>query len=734
MSRRSTCLQGTSVQFHPDNDDIVIRSDEDSLEVEEEPEYIPTKKRRKAAKSTVADTDEDKKTKKVRGRRGILSSLREFPLDVLFEIFGQLNPKDLINLSRTTKELRGILMNRSNLFIWKNSRAQVEGLPEIPRDLNEPQYAALAFDGHCHKCLTTPVQTVIWTARMRLCKKCIQEDFVPVSTLEAETRLESALINLVPLFEDRHRFRRRGSHANLFYSLSFATKLKEETACYRTQGILRERTPGYAEWFKGKSEKMQEMQAVSEPTSYVIHGSHVRWKHAKLCAAWLENRKNDRTDELDEARRLRREGIVERLTALGWGEEIPHHLEEIESHKLVRQPKELTDRIWKNIEAPLVEFLTGLKKTRLEIAHTRIIQERRELASQVYKTFRETFPADTVFPANVDMISPEPFRAIIEDTSINPEVKVTEETFAAALLQVPDFSAKWRRSKDEELVEIMKTMVTNSTKADLHLATTFFRWSTSSEAVGYPQILVCSSAIAFSSYEYTDETHTLRQALRENPWNAKSLIRFNIQASLNVRAVVEACGLDPDVTTAAEMDEINPAMECLACNDVTYGRLIMRWIQTANHSCATPSWRCLKPDDELRVEAQEKKVFTAAARSFGYASSSWRANYCCKFCDIFPKITWNELEVHLLTTHKIDQISLEMVKHSLGADISTRFPRPLRLKPPVVEAENKEAGTASGASGGGSKEAANTEALALSGPTNEDETKEAGVSSEEVNI
>ncbi|KAJ7773276.1 hypothetical protein B0H16DRAFT_143634 [Mycena metata] len=700
MSRRSTRLQGNSVQVHPIDEDVVIQSDEeDFLEVSEEEAELPQKKRRKGAKSTKDAADEGQRLKKVRGRRGILSSLKEFPLDVLFEIFSQLNPKDLINLARTTKELRGILMNRSNAFIWKDSRAHVEGLPEIPRDLNEPQFAALAFDSHCHKCLTTPVQTIVWTARMRLCKKCIQEDFVQGHTLVAKTGLESALINLVPSFEERHRLRRRGWYTNLLQSLSFATKLMEETACYRTQGVLKERTPGYSEWFKGKSNEMQEMQA-----------------HARLCAAWLENRKNDRTDELDEARRHRREGILERLTALGWGEEIPHHLQEIELHKLVKQPKDLTDRIWKNIEAPLVEFLTGLKITRLEIARTRIIRERRQLASQVYKKFQQTLPADTVFPPKVDMISAEPFRAIIEDTSINPEVEVTEESFAAALLEVPDFSAQWRRRKDEELVEIMKTTVPNSTKADLQLATTFFAWSTSG-AIGYPQILVCSSAITFDAYAHRDETHTLQQALGENSWNANNLIRFNARAFRNVRAVVEACGLDPDVTTAAEMHEINPAMECLGCNSDTHGRYISRWIHTANHSCATPSWRCLKPDDELRVEAQEKEIFKADRYN-------WRTDYCCKLCDIFSKTTLHELKVHLFTTHNIEQMSLDMVKHSIDAEISTRLPRPLCLKPPVVEAEKKEAGT-SGTSEGGSKEA-----VAVSGPTSEGETKDAGVPSE----
>ncbi|KAJ7040353.1 hypothetical protein C8F04DRAFT_254471 [Mycena alexandri] len=683
MSRRSTRFQGTlaSTSAQPIDEDIVTHSDdEDFFEVEEEPEFVPKKKRRKSAKSTVSP--EELKLKKVRGRRGILSSLKEFPLDVLFEIFGQLNPKDLINLARTTKELRGILMNRSNAFIWKGSRARVEGLPEIPRDLNEPQYAALAFDGHCHKCLTTPVQTVIWTARMRLCKKCFQEDFVAWNTLEAQVGLERELSNLVPSFEERHRGR-RSWRLNMFHSLSFARKLKEETASYRLKGTL-QKTPGYSEWLKGKCDEMKEMQA-----------------HAKSCAAWLETRKTDRTEELDEARRLRREAIVERLIALGWGEEIPHHDWAIEYHKLVRQPKELTDRIWKNIEAPLVEFLTDLKKKRLEFAHHRIIKERRTLASRVYKKFQEAYPADTIFPPKLDMIRTEPFRTVIEDSPTNPEVKLTEESFDAALLHVPSFSAEWRRSKDQELVELMKKTSPDSTEADLHLATTFFACSTASEAIGYPRILVTSSATAYDYWDYRDEeeANSLRVALREDSWNANGTIRFHEQASLNARAVVEACGLDPDVTTAAEMEEINPAMECVNCYNEYLGRHIMRWIKTTTHSCA-PSWRCLKPDDELRVEVQEKEAFPPAP---SHGHWVWQHDFCCKFCENLRPTNYLEFKNHFQTKcvippflrvslipfrrHNIEQVSLEMLKYSLDASTMQRFPRPLWLKPLVVEAE-----------------------------------------------
>ena len=58
---------------------------------------------------------------------------------------------DLLNLVRTTKDIRGILMRRTSKSVWKQAFTNVSppGLPDCPSDLNEPQYAELAFGKTC---------------------------------------------------------------------------------------------------------------------------------------------------------------------------------------------------------------------------------------------------------------------------------------------------------------------------------------------------------------------------------------------------------------------------------------------------------------------------------------------------------------------------------------------------------------------------------------------------------
>jgi hypothetical protein len=100
---------------------------------------------------------------------GKLAAIMNLPLDVLFEvrpfylswsfrhpnvfqIFGHLNPLDLLRLARTTKQFRRVLMHRSSISVWKTARDNVLNMPDCPVYWTEPYYANLAFDPHCHVC------------------------------------------------------------------------------------------------------------------------------------------------------------------------------------------------------------------------------------------------------------------------------------------------------------------------------------------------------------------------------------------------------------------------------------------------------------------------------------------------------------------------------------------------------------------------------------------------------
>ncbi|EIW60441.1 uncharacterized protein TRAVEDRAFT_98847, partial [Trametes versicolor FP-101664 SS1] len=83
-------------------------------------------------------------------RRGGLRDMPNMPLSILVEIFSFLHPRDLLNLARTSPAFRAFLMSRSSARFWKSARQTVEGLPDLPPYLSEPEYANLMFFPYCH--------------------------------------------------------------------------------------------------------------------------------------------------------------------------------------------------------------------------------------------------------------------------------------------------------------------------------------------------------------------------------------------------------------------------------------------------------------------------------------------------------------------------------------------------------------------------------------------------------
>lgn len=74
-------------------------------------------------------------------------------ISILRQILSHLLPNDLLNLARTTKSFRALLMSRSSEnVLWRASRKRVDGLPEYPPFMSEPAYANFLFGTCCDVC------------------------------------------------------------------------------------------------------------------------------------------------------------------------------------------------------------------------------------------------------------------------------------------------------------------------------------------------------------------------------------------------------------------------------------------------------------------------------------------------------------------------------------------------------------------------------------------------------
>ncbi|KAF9072122.1 hypothetical protein BDP27DRAFT_441731 [Rhodocollybia butyracea] len=227
--------------------------------------------------------------RRVKGKRGLLEWLaKEVPFDVILEIFCCVEPGDLLCLSRTSKDLRTILMSRRYEYIWRSARENVDGLPPRPDDLNEPQYAHLLFDAYCYICKRKGCENILWTFRARVCLKCstfLQDNVEYLSRQPAAYRD----LGILP-----SEYVQIGGQRILVGSNKYAQKFETEFRLLRTE-LERE------EWIK---QKEKDLEAIQE--------------HAVLCIQWRKSTLSNRSKELDALRTERKENIIARLSIHGW--------------------------------------------------------------------------------------------------------------------------------------------------------------------------------------------------------------------------------------------------------------------------------------------------------------------------------------------------------------------------------------------------------------------------------
>ncbi|OBZ69191.1 hypothetical protein A0H81_10740 [Grifola frondosa] len=479
-------------------------------------------------------------------RRRTLSKLPDMPVDILFEIFGHLHPYDVLHLARTTKSLRNLLMHRSATSIWKRARENVEELPECPADLSEPQYANLLFDPHCHFCLSARVLSVMWNCRLRCCKACIDNNFVELRTL---------------FFETPSKGLRPGAMlpAEQYRSKLIFPKARFEELCERIKDRL-----GNEEALKQL--ETERMQAVAQMET-----------HAELLSEWQEYQALQRTLDREVVRTRRRTQIVDRLAQLGLASEFlkmsTEKMKEFLEHPLVKQPREITDRIWNNIKGPIVKFVLTAQADRRMKARCRHICIRIPILGQLLAEFAASRPFHEIFPNFADFCIMPEVRAILD---LPKDVVLTESSTEIKMLQpeIPRLVQRWRQDNSQNLLDMMPPAIGSEGKFEygkpsrLDLATTWFKCSSCfSDIVNYPRVLAHDHLSLKGAANMLPETvednlfNAFSLVLQHFPWNySGNKVCFHVEAHNAAREIVRLCGKDPDVATTREMDELDPRL------------------------------------------------------------------------------------------------------------------------------------------------------------------------------
>ncbi|KIJ12787.1 hypothetical protein PAXINDRAFT_101010 [Paxillus involutus ATCC 200175] len=522
-------------------------SSEEKEDVSDEFEVTPEPPK-KRSKGTHA---KGKGTSRKSRRRGKLEMLPELNLDVLFHIFTFLRPMDLLNLARTTKAFRRLLMQKSLAFVWAAARRQIElDFPDCPPDLSEPQYANLAFYPHCHNCGRIP-ELEVW----------------------------DSLPPCLPLKGRSERVVDVEQHDKL---------LKEYT--------------------KLSVDKMDEF--VSQRRKLLTDID----QHATQCEAWIDRVDAARKCELTKAQAAREESIISRLKDIGYETEIDYFgRDSITSGQdaIFKSPKQLTERgiiyvgysivhrlttaspEWQKFRPKLIELMDEMRKERME---TEVYPPRRNLLTTLYYDYVEN-PAPTgavvdLLPSLDEVAKFVPFDAIIK---LPENVKVDNATFKPAFDQLPTLTGEWKARAEAQLASYVNipanlSAAEASTDGDeqecksnverLKLASAVFEVKSGlsrGELLAYPDILA----------------HPVFDNLIPGPmFYSKAMRVWSLYDSHGTRVValfceashvVRLCGLDPQTATVDDMDRRNPRLICRQCNHGSKTLGVYTWKNAIQH-------------------------------------------------------------------------------------------------------------------------------------------------------
>ncbi|PCH43558.1 hypothetical protein WOLCODRAFT_122186, partial [Wolfiporia cocos MD-104 SS10] len=563
----------------------------------------------------------------IKGKRGGLQNIPDMPLDILLEIFSCLEPKDLLNLARTSKSLRQLLMTRETISVWRAARANMGKLPDCPSFLSEPAYANLAFFPHCHRCLKSNVRTVIWEFCARYCSECKLEMFCRWSD---RTRIPG-----ISMFEALNHIETRDRGYPRAFHRSEYERVKQTWESLPDQEAK-------AHFEREQKERVQQTNEFS-----------------RLCRDWENSLAGERAVELEEIRRTRLRHIVSKLEEMGWGEELDKMkasgYTSLATNRHVCVPRPLTERVWKKIRDDVVEHMKVVQERRIkeERRNTLVIRLLwlSEALEDVLSDVRAT-AATQMEPCISDYAFMPEIRSIIESPN---EREVTQETFNALQDSLPYLVMSWQADLKSQFVDLVKSKITAPEGVDVcDLAITCVRCKDCDGLLRFPSLLAHRCLRNHSSFWYDLGTNSYEliasSVMSDRRPKLDKLVIPDDTALDRFRNIVQLCKLDPATATTQDMDALDIRLSNATFRDKTWREAMHIELITPliNPKAGVFEWS-LVPQSQMD-ELRERE------RADLKRSYIW----CCALCvdhDSFhgvPIRKYTETEAHMRLRHDIE--------------------------------------------------------------------------------
>ncbi|KAJ3489820.1 hypothetical protein NLI96_g1862 [Meripilus lineatus] len=553
------------------------------------------------------------------GWKGCLRDMPNLPLDLLYDIFQHLNPIDMLQLSRSSRDFRGLLMDRKSAFLWQAARQNIEGLPDCPTFLSEPEYANLVFDTTCFICRKPNVKGVMWEFRARYCVGCSDQMTAP--WIVAAKRFPDGLPPNRVLFTPQNP---------IYYST------------IQRRVHLRDVEKFIQEWGATDVEKREEYLKRQEDLIKDIR------QFASACNSWQSTRKQAKEEKVE---RIRAERLTQHLRELGWGDEVDLMAENdyrpLSQNRFVRLTTAWNDKSWVKAKPHVIQAMESIKRDRLRSYHQQVMLGRLrilDLATLSYRRHPEL--RGKLFPHTRVIASFPEIRQIIDKPD---DISVTIDDFLALTQTVHKSVADWRDKRISFFADCVRRQFDIPENIDpLQLAIgQFFQCNRCQRALALPY--------ALGHYCY----RTLKDHLDDYDLFADSAYCANLTLAVEARvdainSLLEACNRDTRTTTVQDMDDLDLRFTCRLCNDfLVLFKELMDWHEAALHATemgghgAASAWKVVKSADVPGIEDVERTARNIANPA---GLHIWECGHCTSM-SCYPQ---EQILHHVQTAHNIE--------------------------------------------------------------------------------
>ncbi|KAF8872479.1 hypothetical protein CPB84DRAFT_1799498 [Gymnopilus junonius] len=620
-------------------DDDELEETEEEVSAEEgsgtESEYDSSGPPLKRAKTSSTAKRKTVIKQSARGKKS-LSLLPTMPLDVLFEVFGNLSPKDIFNLAKTNKLFRQTLLSPSATTVWMAARQRFEA-PDPPDDMTEVAWAALLFGTTCQK--------VDFYLRLRICVGCKKDNLVVESRFKTMfPNVDRYILDLIPFTHTGGWSHGYSSSSRFFWRNDISNMIAKLAAL--DDNIRQGRPNAKRELTTFKVEHMERAMDMKS--------------NASRYEQWLVSFTLERYRSSTDNQHLRRDAIIERFVQLGYTKEdvVPHtHMKEFQAKTL------LSDRIWQRIRPIIEPMIADSKTRRLAAEYSKVQKDRRSIVNGLYQKYKASLhPSQWKYlPKVFDVCKFAPFVPFIDAPA---DSTITADDFSEAMQGLPELlsSASEERkvrarallSSHTSLVEPEPGEVGEVGEVDaLDLAISVFQCpelqhhSQSCLVVGLEDLLShhCGSPqLGLPSFYYYNETPSTADVV------------FSKEGSTIAATLVGLTGLDPKSALASDMDKKDLRFSCNGCpphnHSGSWLRLGFSWRTAITHvlNGSHPGagfhyvWKVLSAEDANAVKASER------------SDRKWdRHQWICNHCTTFAMNLQRRVDIldHLQSEHAI---------------------------------------------------------------------------------